>query len=95
MSYLDGLQQIRNAIEAKQIFLAVNESTLFGTQYLNILVGTLDIPHVIYYLYNCQPLPCSANSDSIFQAIDDVVRYFVTNQNLFYLLLSDTARYCI
>ena len=35
----DELKRIRNAVHDKQIFLIVDESTLSGTQYLNILVG--------------------------------------------------------
>ena len=34
----DELQRIRNAVHDKQIFLVVDESNLFGIQYLNILV---------------------------------------------------------
>ena len=68
----DELQRIRNAVDDKLIFLVVDESNLSGTQYLNILVGALETPHV-YFLYNCQPLSCSPNADSIVQAIDDAV----------------------
>ena len=39
----------------KQFFLAVDESSLSGIQQLNILVGSLETPHVSY-LYNCRPL---------------------------------------
>ena len=42
----DELKRIRNAVHNKQIFLIVDESTLSGTQYLNILVGSLETPHV-------------------------------------------------
>ena len=41
----DELKRIRNAVHDKQIFI-VDESTLSGTQYLNILVGSLKTPHV-------------------------------------------------
>ena len=34
------LQQIKNFVDDKWIFLVVDESTLSGTQYLNILVET-------------------------------------------------------
>ena len=54
----DELKRIRNAVHDKQIFLIVDESTLSGTQYLNILVGSLETPHVSY-LYDCQPLKCA------------------------------------
>ena len=54
------LKRIRNAVHDKQIFLIVDEST----QYLNILVGSLETPHVSY-LYNCQPLKCAPNSNVI------------------------------
>ena len=36
------LKRIRNAVHDKQIFLTVDESTLSGTQYLNIVVGSLE-----------------------------------------------------
>ena len=45
----------------------------------------------VSHFYDCQPLPCSPNSDSIFQAINNVVRSLGTNQNYFCLLLSDAA----
>ena len=44
----DEIKRIRNAVYDKQIFLIVDESTLCGTQYLNILVGRLETPHVSY-----------------------------------------------
>ena len=37
----DVLNQIQNAVHDKQIFLIVDESTVSGTQYLNILVEVL------------------------------------------------------
>ena len=42
----DELQRIRNVLDNKHIFLVVDESTLSRTQYLNILVETLDMPHI-------------------------------------------------
>ena len=69
----DELKRIRNAAHDKQMFLNVDESTLSGTQYLNILVESLETPHVSY-LYDCQPLKCAANSNIITQAVDDAVK---------------------
>ena len=89
----EELQCIRNAINDKLIFLVVDESTLSSTQFLNILVGTLDMPHSISYLYDYQPLPCLQNSSNIVQAIDNAVISLGTNRNFFCLLLSDAARY--
>ena len=54
----DKLKQIRNAVHDKQIFFIVDESTFSGMQYSNILVGSLETPHVSY-LYDCQPLKCA------------------------------------
>ncbi len=68
----DELQRIRN-VEDKQIFLVVDETTPSDTQYLHILIGTLEMPQVSY-LYDCQPSPCSTNGDSIVQEIDDTIR---------------------
>ena len=54
----DELKQKRNTVNDKQIFLIVDESTSSGTQYLNILVGSLETPQVSY-LYDCQTLKCA------------------------------------
>ena len=58
-------------------FFFVDESTLSGTQFVNILVGSLEIPHVSY-LYNCQ---CALNSNIIAQAVDDAVRNLGINKS--------------
>ena len=44
----DEFKRIRNAVHDKQIFRIVDEGNLSGTQYLNIPVGSLEIPHVSY-----------------------------------------------
>ena len=76
------------------IFFIVDESTLSGTQYLNILVGRLETPHVSY-LYDCQPLKCAATSNIIAQAVDDAVGNLGISRSFFCLLLSDAAKYMI
>ena len=78
----DKLQQLRNVVNDIQVFLVVDESTLPGMQYLNILVGSLETPHVSY-LYDYQPLPCVPNSDSIAHAVGDAVTSFGTSRNCF------------
>ena len=75
----EELKRIWNAVHDKQIFLFVDESTVSGTQYLNILVGSLETPHVSY-LYDCQPLKCAPNSNIIAQAVDDAVRNLGINK---------------
>ena len=90
----DELKPIRNAVHDKQIFVIVGGSTLSGTQYLNILVGSLETPHV-GYLYDCQPLKCAPNSNIIAQAVDDAVRNLGINRSFFCLLLSDATKYMI
>ena len=75
-------------------FLIVNESTLSGMQYLNILMGSLETPHVSY-LYDCQPLKCAPNSNIIAQTVCDAVRNLGINRSFFCLLLSDAAKYMI
>ena len=84
---------MQNAVHDKQIFFIVDESTLSGTQYLNIVVGSLETPHV-GYLYDYQPLKCAPNSNIIAQAVDDV-RNLGINGSFFCLLLSDAAKYMI
>ena len=64
----DELKRIQNAVHDKQMFLIVDESALSGTHYLNILVGSLETPHVSY-LYDCQPLKCAPNSNIILKQL--------------------------
>ena len=90
----DEFKQIRNAVHDQQIFLIVDESTVSDTQCLNILVGSLETPHVSY-LYDCQPLKCAPNSNIIAQAVDDAVRNLGINKSFFCLLLFDAAKYMI
>lgn len=90
----DELLRVRSALDDKKIFLVVDESTLSGTPYLNILVGNIELPHITY-MYDCQPLTSAPTSDSISQAVDDAVRSLGTNRNSFCLLLSDAARYMV
>ena len=90
----DVLKPVRNAVHDQQIFLIVDESTLSGTQYLNILVGSLETPHVSY-LYDCQPPKCAPNSNIIVQVVDDAVRNLGINRSFFCQLLSDAAKYMI
>ena len=89
----DELKRIRNAVHDKEIFLFVNESTLSGTKYMNILVGSLETSHVSY-LYGCQPLKCAPNSNIIAQAVDNAVRN-LGMKSFFCLLLSDGVKYMI
>ena len=84
----DELKRIRNAVHHKQIFLIVDQSTLSGTQYLNILVESVETPH-ISYLYDCQPLKYARNSYIIAQAVDNAVRNLGINRSFFCLLLQN------
>ena len=68
----DELKRIRNAVHDKPVLLIIDESTLTGTQYLTIVVRSLETPHVSY-LYDCQPLKCAPNSNIIAQANDEAV----------------------
>ena len=90
----DELKRIQNAVHDKQFFLIVDESTLSGMQYLNILVGSLETPRVSY-LYDCQPLKSAFNSNIIAQSVDDAVENLTINRSIFWLLLSDAAKYMI
>ena len=95
----DELKRIRNAVYDKQIFVIVDESTLSGTQYLNILVGSLETAHVIY-LYDCQSsLKCAPNSNIIAQAVANAEKLFLPvdhcSKSFFCLLLSDTTKFMI
>ena len=78
----DELKRIRNDVHDKQVFLIVDENTLSGTQYSNILVGSLETPQVSY-LYDCQPLKCAPNSNIVAQAVDGAVRKLGINRSFF------------
>ena len=82
----DELQQIRYAVHDKQIFPVVDESTLSGTQHLNILVGSQETPQVSY-LCGCQLLLCLPNSNSIPQTVYDDAKSLGNNRNSFSFLL--------
>ena len=83
----DELQRTRNALYDKQIFLVVDESILSGTLYLNTQFGSLETSHVSV-LYNCQPLPCAPNSNSIAQTVKDAVGSLGIKRNpVFYYLM--------
>ena len=88
----DELKRIRNAVHDKLIFLIVDESTLSGMQYLNILVGSLETLHV-NYLYDCQSLKCAPYSKIIAQAVDDAVRNLGINRSFLCVLLSGAVKY--
>ena len=90
----DELKRIRNAVHDKLIFVIVDENSLSGTQYSNILVGSLETSHVSY-MYDCQPLKYAPNSYIIAQAVDDAVRNLGINRSFFCLLLSDAVKYMI
>ena len=90
----DELKRIGNSVHDKQILVIVDKSAVSGTQYLNILVGSLGTPHVSY-LYDCQSLKCAPNSNIIAQAVDDTVRNLGINRSFFCLLLPDAAKYMI
>ena len=65
-------------------------STLSGIKYSNIVVGSLEIPHVSY-LYDYQPQPCESNSNSIAQVVDNAVRSLGIKRNFFCLSLCNAA----
>ena len=79
----DELKRIRNVVHDKQIFLIVDESTSSGTQYLNILVESLETPRVSY-LCDCKPLKCAPNSNIIALAVDDAVINLGINKSCWY-----------
>ena len=89
-----AIKRIQNAVHDKQIFLIVDECTLSGTQYLNILVESVETPQVSY-LYDCQPLKYDPNGNIIAQEVDDAVENLGMNRSFFCLLLSDAANYMI
>ena len=90
----DELKRIRNAVHDKQIFVIVDESTLSGTQCLNIVARSLETPQVSH-LYDCQPLKCANNSNIIAQAVDNAVRNLGINKSFFCLLPSDAVKNAI
>ena len=90
----DELNRIRNAVYDKQILIIVDESTLSGTQYLNILMGSLETPHVSY-LYDRELLECAPKSNIIVQAVDDAVRNLGINRSFFSMVLPDAVKYMI
>lgn len=76
----------------KQLFMVVDESEISGTQYINILIGSIESPSVTY-VYDCVSWTASADSQFIIRIIDDTIRSLGADRQNFCLLLSDAARY--
>ena len=90
----DELQWIINAVHDKQIFLIVDESTLSGIQYLNILSWKLGNTSRQLFV-RLSTMPCATNSHSIALVVDDAVKSLGMRRNLFLFLLSDAAKYMV
>ena len=90
----DKLKQIRNAVHDKQVFLIVDESSLSDTQYLTILVESLETPHVSYF-YDNQLLKCAPNSSIIVQAVNDAIRNLGINRKCMIFHQSDQMTCCV
>ena len=56
-SSTDELEHTQNAVHDKNIFLVVNESTPSGIHDSNILVGSLQTPHISYTIDNLLFVP--------------------------------------
>ena len=57
-------------------------------------MGSLETPHVSY-LYECQPIKYTSNSNIIAQTVDDAVGNLGIKRSFYCLLLSDAAKYMI
>ena len=78
----------------KNFFLIVYEAEVAKQKYINVLVGSLDVPNQIF-LVNCYPLDSGSNviSNIILHTVDDILRQLEIKRENFSLFLTNAARY--
>lgn len=72
----------------------VDESEVLGATFVNVLVGSLDNPHITY-LWRCEHIESAINAQLIIHQVDDAVKDLGVARQDFSLLVSDAARYMV
>ena len=90
----ETLKKIEKSISKSKIFLIADESDIGGKKFMNIMIGTLDIPEEIF-LADCIVLSKSPDSNTVASLIDDFIKNFGIQKENFALLISDAAPYMI
>ena len=86
------LCKIKTAIEGKDVFIMIDESEIRDQKLMNVLCGSTDSPERVF-LVCCKPLLTPADTNSVCQCVDDVMRQLDCPKERFILMQSDAARY--
>ena len=86
------INQIRNILSDKVIFMVTDEADISKSKYVNTLVGDVEQPETTYLLH-CKILDASPNQQTVIHAVDDAIHTLQTERDNFVLLLTDAARY--
>ena len=87
-------ENIRELLRDKKVVLIVDEAEVNKQKYINVVVGSLDIPNETF-LIECLPVlesNSNVNSSIILLIGDDVLKQLGTKREIFALLLTDAAR---
>lgn len=90
----EAFDEVRKKLSNKKIFLMVDESEVSGAKFVNVLVGSLDNPHITY-LWRCEHMESAINAQLIIHQVDDAVKDLGVARQDFSLLVSDAARYMV
>ena len=71
--------------------MVVDESEIDKKHFFNILFGKITAPETTF-VFSCEPLSKSADSDIVTREINDAIRCFGIPRDKFCPLLSDAAR---
>lgn len=98
-SYIDKINaelfdKIAQTVQNQKIFLLFDETSVNGTIYGHILLGTMENP-VQTYLARSSIFPKSLSASDVAIAIDEVLKDYKISRENFILLVSDAARYMV
>ena len=88
----ENIVKIKEIIKNKHIFVIIDESSIKGNKYINVLIGTLLNPQKTY-LVETHVTTESVNNILITQVINDTMHSMNIHKNNLILIISDAARY--
>ncbi len=90
--YETFIKSMISRFSKKCFYMIVDESQFHSRKFVNVILGELETPKN-YFLVEVKEIFEPANNRIISIIIDDVVKKFNLERELFYLLISDSARY--
>lgn len=86
------LKKIHNKIINQIKNITILKTTIGKDTYSHTLIATIDNPSQTYLV---EPLNKSFNGADVCQMIDSTIKFFEIKQEIFFLFLSDAARYMV